>query len=73
MKYLVPLALVLQGCCMDVSGFVVTQRAFYDVVAPEYRRYVDNDPGLSDEKKQNRFDLLDAEQAALTQAEAALQ
>lgn len=63
------LALALEGCCLT-PGFVATQRAFYDVVAPEYRAYVEGDVTLTDEQKRNRYDLLEAEDAALREAEA---
>jgi len=63
------LVLALQGCCIT-PGFVATQRAFYDVVAPEYSAYVEKDAGLSDAQKARRMDLLAAEDAAIREAEA---
>ena len=72
MRLALLLVLVLQGCCMDAAGFVATQRAFFSVVEPEYREYVTNDPELDPEQKASRFDLLDAEEAVLTEAEAGL-
>jgi hypothetical protein len=61
--------LALQGCCLT-PGFVTTQRDFFDAIKGEYRTYVENDAGLSDTKKRNRYDLLDAQEAVLREAEA---
>ncbi|UCC74036.1 MAG: hypothetical protein JSV86_05615 [Gemmatimonadota bacterium] len=70
MKWTVSVLLLCSGCCMT-PGFVDTQRAFFSVVEPEYRAYVEADVTLTDEQKRNRYDLLAAEEAALQQAEAA--
>lgn len=65
------LLLALQGCvCPDWRGFVTTQREFYDTIEEPHRRYVDQDPNLTAEKKARRHGLLDAEEAALQEAEA---
>jgi len=62
--------LLVPGCCLS-PGFVPAQRAFYDALAPEYRAYVEADPELTPAEKASRFDLLDAEEAVLREAEAA--
>jgi len=69
-KALAPLLLLLAGCGLT-PGFVQTQRAFCDIVIPAHRAYVEQDLGLSPAQKKSRLDLLDAEEAALREAEAA--
>jgi len=61
--------LLLPACCI-APGFVETQRAFYDVVAPSYRVYVERDVALSEAQKERRYALLAAEEAAIAEAEA---
>lgn len=70
MKWTMFALLLCSGCC-TTPGFVATQRAFFSVVEPEYRGYVEKDEGLTDDQKQRRYALLAAEEAALSEAEAA--
>jgi hypothetical protein len=70
MKRLAIVALLaLQGCCIS-PGFVETQRKFYDKVAPRFRSYIQGDASLDDGIRSDLLMLLEAEDAALREAEA---
>lgn len=55
---LLPLLVVMAGCesLKNVSAaYVNADRATYEAIAPEYREYVANDPGLTPEQQQRRY------------------
>lgn len=49
--------LSLAGC---EAGPSAAERATYQAVAPDHRRYVERDFTLTDEQRQTRFDLLES-------------
>lgn len=49
-------ALLCAGCC----GPSDAERATCRVIGPEFVRYVDADPSLSPEQKQDRLDLVES-------------
>lgn len=69
MKRLVGLALVLACAgCSTPASYRTADRSRFEVIAPEYNRYVDADTSLSPEQKERRHRLTrawDADSAGL--------
>jgi len=69
MKRLVVLALVLACAgCSTPASYRTADRSRFEVIGPEYDRYVDADAGLSPEQKERRHRLTrawDADSAGL--------
>jgi len=69
MKRLVGLALVLACAgCSTPASYRTADRSRFEVIGPEYDRYVDADAGLSPEQKERRHRLTrawDADSAGL--------
>lgn len=60
----------LLASCTPVQQYVRSDRATFEAIAPEYRKYVEQDAGLADEQKARRFRLLDSWQVRIQAAEA---
>lgn len=59
---LMPLLAAMAGCesLKNVSAaYVNADRLTYEAIAPEYREYVANDPGLTPEQQQRRYRTID--------------
>lgn len=63
--------LTCQGCGTIAKEYVAADRAMYEAVAPEHRKYVQADATLSDDDKKLRLATLDAWNYRLEQAEKA--
>lgn len=79
MKTLLPLMLLLPlfaGCAALTSSapesWVRADRATHDAVAPEYLRYVDNDPAKTQEQKDSRHLTVETWDRRLTEHETSL-
>lgn len=51
--------LTVGGCSLD-KIYVQADRDTHDVIAPSHRKYVEDDPNLTDEQKERRYRLLES-------------
>jgi hypothetical protein len=64
-------ALMLPGCGSIAKEYVAADRATFDAVEPEYRKYVESDAALDDDAKALRLATLDSWGYRIKQAEKA--
>ena len=63
-------AFILVCACVGCKSIpVVNARAFYDAVAPEYKRYVEQDERFNDRQRANRLRTLVTHNRLLTNVE----
>lgn len=62
-------ALALCGCPSIATEYVDADKATYDAVEPEFRKYVAENTKLADEQKQLRYATLDAWKLRIEAAE----
>ena len=67
------LVLLLCGCATVPRAFLEAEDAIYQAIAPEYLRYVEEDPALSRDQKASRSRTLRAWRYSLDQAAKAAQ
>lgn len=60
---------LVAGCCAPEAGFVESQRLTYEAIAPEYRRYVDEDGTLSSGQRKRRYRTIEGWAASIEAAE----
>lgn len=65
------LALLMPGCGSIAKEYVSADRATYNAIEPEYRKYVEADESLGDAAKALRYATLDSWKYRLDQAEEA--
>ena len=69
MKYFF-LILILCVGCSTCEDYIAADRATYDVLAPEYREYVESDDNLDDDQKQRRLRLLESWESRVESGES---
>ena len=71
MGFAVVLATMLPGCGSIAKEYVGADRATFEAIEPEYRRYVDTDDSLDDDAKALRLATLDSWRYRIEQADKA--
>lgn len=69
--FLFVVACLLSGCGSIAKEYVAADRATYEAIAPEYRKYVEADESLDDDGKKLRLANSDSWKYRLEQAEKA--
>lgn len=69
--FLLAVAVLVQGCGSIASSYVAADRATFEAIEPEYRRYVDADESLDDDAKALRLATLDSWGWRIAQADKA--